>query len=77
MVWGLDEVLRKLEQTKQYSFDPKNKIVLTKEQVGEIVAHVSDLGHSQALAFHPAGERGEFVSDTLKYFTNPKLAGPG
>lgn len=38
MVWGLDEVLRKLEQTKQYSFDPKNKIVLTKEQVGEIVA---------------------------------------
>lgn len=38
MVWTLDEVLRKLEQTKQYSFDPKNKIVLTKEQVGEIVA---------------------------------------
>lgn len=38
MIWTLDEVLRKLEQTKQYSHDPKNKIVLTKEQVGEIIA---------------------------------------
>jgi hypothetical protein len=38
MVWNLEKVLAKLEQTKQYSFDPKNKIVITKEQVGEIVA---------------------------------------
>lgn len=38
MVWNLEKVLAKLEQTKKYSFDPKNKIVITKEQVGEIVA---------------------------------------
>jgi len=37
-MWSLDEILRKLEETKSYCYDKDNQIVLTKEQIGECIS---------------------------------------